>query len=809
MCSAAVAWVGPRGSGVDHALRVIEFDRVLAAIGERAVSEPGRLAVLALRPLSESAAAGRALAGVDELRALLEGSEGCALDPIPVLDGALRRLAIEEAPLEASQLRACARVMSVARAARRLDARLDREGLPALHVGRLWGEAALEKRIVRTFDAAGAVADGASPELRRIRRALGTRRGRLVDELTRYAASLPERVRVPDASVTVRNGRYCIPVRREGKGIAGGLVHDASASRRTLFVEPARAIGAMNEIRELELSEAREVERVLRDLSSAVRARSTQLAASYGALVELDALRARALFASEMNASPPTFGTSAPEPIRIRGARHPLLAMDAGGAVPFDLDLSAGERVILVSGPNAGGKTVFLKTLGLLSALAQSGVVPPLAAGSRIPFFRRLFAVIGDEQSIEASLSTFGAQARNLAEILHEAGERDLVLFDEIGSATDPVEGGALAAASLRRLAGQVRLTVATTHLGDLKRLGDERAAAVNASLEFDGSRLEPTYRLVRDRPGRSYALVIAARLGVPGDVLADARDRLGPDHVSLDTLLARLEAERGEVKDLRARLERRAGETAERERELDSRETALVDSERAAARRREAERQATLREARERVEAAISRLESEFAVGDGARRREAKRAARGEVERALRASSRALRAMGEAEPSPGGGTASIGEVVKWSASDRPARLVEIREDRGVIEVGELRLEVPLRDLTPHPGSEVRAPGPRGTRESGRAAERRPDFDVATEVDLRGLRVDEVDGTLNPAVDAAVVGDVPWLRVIHGKGTGALRERVRQLLVGDPRIRRFRAGEANEGGTGVTVVEFE
>ncbi len=794
---------------MDHALRVIEFDRVLAAIGKRAVSEAGRSAVRGLRPLTDAASAKRSLAAVNELRELLGSRHGWALDPIAPLDGALRRLAIEDAALEPPQLLACGQIMAVARAARRLEAHLDPDGLPAEHVSRLWGEAALEKRIARTFDATGAVADGASPELRRIRRALTSRRGRLVDELTRYARSLPERVRVPDASVTVRNGRYCIPVRREGKAIAGGLVHDASASRRTLFVEPSRAIEAMNEIRELELREAREVDRVLRDLSSAVRARATELAGSYAALVELDSLRARALFADEMDAASPAFVEAESEGIHIRGARHPLLALGAGGAVPFDLDLSAGERVLLVSGPNAGGKTVFLKTFGLLCSLLQSGVPPPLGAGSRIPFFRRFFAVIGDEQSIDASLSTFGAQARNLAEILREAGDRDLVIFDEIGSATDPAEGGALAAAALGRLARQARLTVATTHLGDLKRLGDERAAAVNASLEFDGTRLEPTYRLVRDRPGRSYALVIAARLGVPEEVLADARDRLGPEHLSLDAFLARLETERGEVEDLRIQLERRAGETAARERDLASREAALDDSERSAARRREAERLAALREARERVERAISRLESDFAAGDEVRRREAKRAARGDVERALRASSRALRASGESAPPPTAVTVGVGDAVRWNASARPARLVEIREGRGVIEVGEVRLTVPLRELTPQSAPETRSSRPPGVREADGPPPRRPNLTVATEVDLRGLRVDEVEGTLNPAVDAAVVGDLPWLRVIHGKGTGALRARVGQLLAGDPRIRLFRTGESNEGGTGVTVVEFE
>ena len=795
---------------VDHALRVLEFDRVLSAVSERAVSAPGAARVRGLRPLADEAAARRQLTAVAEVQALLGSEEGLRAARFPDVEGVLRRLSLEDAWLDAGELRACARVMAAARRACGLASRLDPDGLPAHHARQLWGERNLETRITAAFDDAGGLVDGASSELRRIRRALGSARARLVADLASFAGALPERVRVPDASVTVRNGRYCIPVRREGKGIAGGLVHDASASRQTLFVEPARAIEAMNGIRELELREEREMERILRDLSAAVRRHTPELAASYRALVELDALRARALFAAELEASPPDFVDPTVHGIRIMGARHPLLALAPGGAVPFDLDLAEEERVLLVSGPNAGGKTVLLKTLGLVAALAQSGVVPPLRAGTRIPFFHRLFAVIGDEQSIDASLSTFGAQARNLAEILNETGDGDLVLFDEIGSATDPAEGGALAAAALERLADQARLTVATTHLGDLKRLGDD-GAAVQASLAFDPRRLEPTYALVRDRPGRSYALVIAARLGVPEDVLAGAHARLGPDHVSLDALLARLEAERGEIEGLRARLERRAENAAARERDLAARESALADSERAAARRREVARRDTLREARERVEAAIVRLESAYAGGDGDAdaRRAAKRAARGEVERALRTSARKLRRLddgasaGEAARMP-----EVGEPVRWSASDRPATLVELRGDRGVVDIDGLRLTIPLRDLRAHSGATTR--GAAASAVAGNApGERRPEVRARAAVDLRGLRADEVRAALTPAIDAAVVGDLPWLRIIHGKGTGALRARVRDIVRDDPRIRLFRAGAAGEGGTGVTVVEFE
>ncbi len=796
----------------DHALSVLEFGRVLDVVAKRAVSEAGAADVRGLRPLGSRALAARTLEAVDELQAQLTGADRWNLEAFPDLAGTLRKLSIPDASLEAQALVDCAAVMATARSAKSLERQLSPDGIAGKWVAQLWGDVDLEKRIARTFDESGAVADRASPELKRIRRSLVDGRARLVERLDRYARELPERVRVPDASVTVRNGRYCVPLRREGKGAVGGLVHDASASRQTLFVEPTIAIEAMNEIRELEIAEVREVMRILRALSGEVSAVVRELAGSYEALVQLDSLRARARVAQELGASSPDLFEGA-GPIEMRGARHPLLALMGDGAVPFDLVLAPNERVLLVSGPNAGGKTVLLKAFGLTAALAQSGVVPPVAPGTRLPFFRRLFAVIGDEQSIDASLSTFGAQAKNLAEILIESTAEDLVLIDEIGSATDPAEGGALAAATLTRLSTQARLTIATTHLGDLKRLEDEGAATVNASLQFDSERLEPTYRLVRDRPGRSYALVIAARLGVPEDVLADARARLDAEHVSLDTLLERLEGERIEVEGLREQLEERADRLRDRENSLVERETRVAAEVRAATREREEARNQALKEARATIAETIDALEVRYGERDSESRAEAKRSARGTVERAIRESGAALAGLQEV-PSPAGdaSTPRVGETVRWHDSKRSGVLVEIRGDRGVVSVDGLRLKVPLSDLLAHPMSvgarqeeTVRPVKPRSR--SGTTLG--PEFVVSTEVDLRGLRVDEVEAVLFPALDAAVVAELPWLRIIHGKGTGALREVVQELLSADGRIPSFRPGESNEGGTGVTVVDFE
>ncbi len=803
-----------------HALRVLEFDEVLGVIAREAVGPAGAARVRALSPIADPSETDRALDAVDELRALLV-AEGWELGPLPDGGAALARLALPGAVLEPEQLLVCARILTTARGARRdLEGRVATGGAVADLVARVWHDRALEERIQTAFDDGGGVADAASPELRRLRTELRTARSRLVQRLERYAASLPERVRVADASVTVRSGRYCIPIRREGKGSVGGLVHDASGSGQTLFVEPPVAVEAMNEIRELEVGEQREIHRILEALTAALRAGrglgaaagAHALEGTYEALVTLDSLRARASFAARLDATRPELAGPG-DGLRIRGGRHPLLAARADAVVPFDLDLDADERVLLISGPNAGGKTVLLKSVGLIAALAGSGVIPPVGPGTRVPRFRRVFAIIGDEQSIEASLSTFGAHAGNLARILRQASEGDLVLIDEIGSATDPAEGAALAAATLAALAGRARLTVATTHLGDLKGLADEGIPAVNASLQFDARRLEPTFRLERDRPGRSYALEIASRLGVPSDVLDDARARLDAGHRALDDVLARLEDERREAAELRNRLEEREAALAAAEIRVEELGRTLERQTREAERERLRAREETLVAARSEVEEIISRLERDAAsVAEASAIEATKRAARSGVERRLRETRSRAEALPAPPPAPRSTVRpSVGEPVVWSGSGRVGRLAEVRGDRGVVDVDGVRLTVPLAELRPGDRASDASPsdgGQTAPRPAG-AEERRPELAVHSEIDLRGLRAEEVASMLVPAIDAAIVADLPRLRIIHGKGTGALRSVVWELLAEDPRIPSYRTEDARGGGAGVTVVEFE
>jgi DNA mismatch repair protein MutS2 len=797
-----------RTAGREHALRVLEYRRVLELVARRATSDQGRERIRSLRPSSAPVAVRDALDAAEETATFLAETESWAPPPIPEVEGVLRRLRVEGSVLDEDGLIGVARLLASSRSARR-DLPTGEDTLPRLSAlaGRLAREAELQERLERSFDEGGEVADAASKRLRKIRSDLRSQRSGLVDLLERLSRDLRDRIRVPEASVTVRAGRYCIPIRREGRSEVGGIVHDESSSGQTLFVEPPQAIEPMNRVRELEAEESREVQRILRELTEEVRPLEPKLSRSLEALVELDVLFARARYAGDHGGSRPRIGSREERgEVRIEEGYHPLLLAGDEEAVPFDLRLDPDERVLLVSGPNAGGKTVLLKAIGLLSALAQTGVVPPVGPGTRLPFFGEIFAVIGDEQSIDASLSTFSAQMGTLKEILEEADAASLVLLDELGSHTDPAEGAALAASALLRLAGQAGLTVATSHLGALKALAGEDRRVVNASLQFDRDRLRPTYRLRRDRPGRSYAFEIAERLGLPGDVVAGARERLEDAERRMEEVLAELEEKEeelerltGDAEEREARAERLEAQLEEKEAELERREAEVE-----AAAREKAE--AYLLEAREEVEQAIGRLE-ERAGADG-ELDEAASDARSRVEAAVRASRESLPEVPEgpaAEPPD----VEPGDPVRIRSLDRRGEVLELRGDRIVVEAGGVRLTLPATDLEAVAEGEDAGEPSDGHAASRSGGGRRPRMEAQSEVDLRGLRVDEVERRLVPSLDAAVVADLPRFRIVHGKGTGALREKVREILAADPRVETYRSGERGEGGTGVTVVEFD
>lgn len=784
-----------------HALEVLEFERVLERIARRASSEPGKDRVLALRPLLDPSEIERELARVGATIRFVEDEPSWGMPPVPSVGDVVSRLGVEGAVLDPPELYLLGVLL---RSSRRLLAELSsREGRYAelaTTIGLLVDRKPLEDTINRCVDADGEVLDTASKELKEIRGRLRGAQARIVKKLEAYLRTLPARYVVSDASITIREGRYVIPLRREGKREVGGIVHDESQTGSTIYVEPPEAIELMNQLRELERAEAREIRRILAELTERLAPDQSVLSGVLTALADFDSLHARARAALAWEGVVPHVVEADRAEIRIHQGRHPLLveARDVD-VVPFDLDLEADERCLVVSGPNTGGKTVLLKATGLIAALSQSGVVPPVGEGTMLPIFTSFFADIGDEQSIARSLSTYSAHLANLSEIVSGADQASLVLIDEMGTGTDPAEGAALARAVLEELVARGARTIASSHLGELKRLDTTDSGIVNASLEFDSERMRPTYRLIKGRPGRSYGLAIARRLGFSEPVLDRANTYRDDDEARMEELLARLERREQDAERLVHELDIERSRTARLREELEARERAVRDAEQSADRHAKDQARKLLLEARAEVDKAVRELKDSVERG-------------GEVDEAVREARRRVEAAAERQregrmPAMRAGSpveVLSGERVKIRATGTGGLVREVRAGRALVEVGGIRLEVPLEDL------EIASDEPSPSKTSGSAGgwSAPRDEAVRLEIDLRGLRVHEVEIELMRALDQAILEDLSELRIIHGKGTGALRKRVGEMLDNDARVRTVRAGGRGEGGTGVTVAGF-
>ena len=781
------------GGVAPSVLDTLEFPAALERVAAHAAGPLGAARVRGRAPATDPEPIRAALAQVAELAALLLHDDAISAEPVPDIGPALELLAVPGSALEGLQLAALGRGLGAARLTAATLVRIARDAprTAALRVEPPPKE--LEQRLMQSLDAEGAVLDAASRALARARQHVREARQHLVAKLEAMLGALDPTDRAPDAAVTLRGGRYVIPIRATARSRVGGIVHDESATRSTVFVEPPEVIELGNALRAAEAEQQREVLRVLRELTDLLRPRRDALAAAWEMCIAFDDLCARARYAVEVNGFAPAIGAG---PLTIRNGRHPLLVPplraaergpggedhtvergsggedrsgergSGGEVVPFDLILAPDEVTVLVSGPNTGGKTVLIKAVGLLCLMAQSGIIPPLGPESALPMFGAVFADIGDRQSIAASLSTFSAHVAALRDILEHAGPGALVLLDEIGSGTDPAEGGALAAAVLRTLTRRRVVTLATTHLGALKQLAAETVGIVNASLQFEAETLTPTYRLLKGVPGRSYGLAIARRLGIAADVLAMAERAVPDAERALDALLATVEARARELETQAQELAARDAALREDAAKLDARGDAVATRERevrarALALEREAREQARayLLEARRKVEAALGRAR---AAVDEATARQARRL----VEQAIEATTEET-ADDKAEQAAEGGKGKA-----WVS------LEDLKRTRG------------------KPSQIARPP------------DRLPAAVATAEISLRGLRVDEAETQLVKALDEAVLADLPYLRVIHGKGTGVIRKLVHDLLSTDSRVKRFGFAPANQGGHGVTIVEF-
>jgi DNA mismatch repair protein MutS2 len=780
-----------------HALDVLEFPAVVERVAALAATAHGESLARALAPSPDAGEVARRQALTAEGIALLDASAEPSLGGIADVRDAADHAA-RDGVLGPADLRAVALAVTVGLdAVRALDEAAETAPLlndvvapvdPIL--------AGLATEITRCVEDDGSdLRDNASRELRRLRNELRTVKARVTDELARVARSEAVGDALQETFVTERGGRPVLAVRASARGKVPGIVHDASSSGQTLFVEPFAVVELSNRLAEAGSAEREEVERILRELSVAVGERAPALATLVEATAAVDVALACATLSRRWRGASVEVG----DEVRLLGARHPLL--DPQTAVPIDLDLGS-LRALVVSGPNTGGKTVALKTLALAALAHQSGLRPP-AVEATLPVFDQVLADVGDEQSIEMSLSTFSGHLRNIVAILEAAGARSLVLLDELAAGTDPVEGSALAQALVARLAAQARLTVVTTHFSELKEWASATDGVANAATGFDPDTHEPLYRVTVGRPGVSHALRTAERLGLELAVVQDARARVAPERLRVGELLAEAEAaaraadeELADARRDRAAAARATERAREREEELARRiETVQADAAkareeaRAEAERELAEARAEIAAVRDEIRAARRRERERRRSGGGA---EAERDRR--LGAAVERAGRAEQAIRSPEPLPMTAPLAAGDPVEAPDVGVRGTIAAIEGDTAeVVGAGGLRVRIPVARLRPTAERPVSTEPAVRVLASARG-------DVSDELDVRGLRAQEARERVRSFVDDAALAGLSTVRVVHGRGTGAVRDAVRSELSGHRLVERHEP-DAEDGAT--------
>jgi DNA mismatch repair protein MutS2 len=784
----------------------LDYPRVVELILDYAATPVGKQVIQGLRPLRETDEIIRSLETVAEMQAFIEsGSEEPALD-FSSLDDEIRLLKIEDSVLEGAALNRIGSTIRCARLVRESFAKRQ-ETSPRLWsiVKELRPAANVEDKIFAAIDERGDVRESASPRLGRLRRRFTESRNRVLGLLDTIRQKMGSDIDTAEGEVTLRNGRYVIPLRVGSHAKVRGIVHDRSRSGATQFVEPQEAIDLNNNLREVELEIYQEIHTILKEISGLLRPLTDDLEKNREILGRVDSIRARARFGIEYGCSIPEL--SRDTSIRLVDARHPLLGKPGDGkVVPLDFELEDGERSLLISGPNAGGKTVLLKTVGLMTLMTHCGIPPSLGEGSMIPVVGSIYTDIGDDQSIENDLSTFSSKIKIMKEILENADNRSMILLDEVGSGTDPTEGQPLAFSIIEELNHRGSINIFTTHFSELKGIVSEMEGVVNGSLGFDSDRIAPTYRFRKGVPGRSYGLEIAKRLGLGEDVISRALERVPSAHHVLDELIDEWEAKKKELVNREEEIERREFELKKANEERGRKEEELNNE--LLSRRIEAENQIQEKvlETRKKMEDIIVRLESA-----SSKDRRLIHESRREVEKSLHESRKRLRQAdardeetGETDP------LRVGDIVRVENLGEEGVVLSGSGGEYMVRVGNLRVSFPRESL-----KLMRSAGRRSTRSrretpgTGQGAPVKIDLgDVVHEIDMRGMLAEDVLFHVQKAIDAAILQGIGDIRFIHGKGKGVLREKVAEILRNERRVKSFRLGQHGEGGTGVTVARI-
>ena len=766
---------------------LLEFPEIRARLAAHTAFAPSRRLAEALQPSSEPLVVRRLLDETDQARDLLSRRPDLGVGGAHDISTVVLR-ARRGGRLSGTEL---LEILETLSAAGRLSDALRDERPVLLHeLGRsIKTLPQLRARLEGSIDPAGELLDAASVALGGLRRAVRIAYERLRSRLETIVHGSELSGALQEPIITLRNGRYVVPVRADARGKVKGIVHDQSGSGQTLFIEPLVVVELGNAWREAQLAAAAEEERILDELSHLVAAQADALDETLAALATFDFWLARARLAGELDGVRPA--TIDSDEVEMLSARHPGLT---GRVVPIDIRLGTDFRALVITGPNTGGKTVALRTLGLLALMHQSGMHIPAAPGSRLPVFGDVFADIGDEQSIAQSLSTFSGHMRSIVRIVDAAGPGSLVLLDELGAGTDPTEGSALAQALLDHFIAAGALVAATTHYAELKAYAHNAPLAENASVEFDTETLSPTYRLRIGLPGTSQAFAIAARLGLPPALVDDARSRLGRAQTEFEQTLvsikeAQLTAEeslaRAVEAEARARVARREAEE-ERTRARRERDTAGADA-RAEAQRALAEVHAEIRAAREllaRATVTDTRLEESAALLEE------------RVSALLGEATAEAPAVEDGQP-----RVTVGALARsregWQGT---VAAIDERAGQATLAAGSLRINVPIDELQIVAGAATELPG--------ETIRPQPHRVIPTSLDLRGARVEEALEELDRYLDGAALAGAVRVTVIHGHGSGALRDALRAQLAGHPLVKSWRAGERGEGGDGATIVEF-
>ncbi len=794
-------------SNFTKAIKTLEYDKILNLLAECASTDGGRELVLSTFPTDDRLSVARLLKQTSDAKHMTSVNGAPSFGGIKNICDSVDR-AEKGAMLSLRELLDIADLLYVSAGL------IAYSGTKNLSCGslqeifdRIFKNPTLEKEIKRVIISEDTIADDASPQLFSIRRSIRSTNSRIRDMLQSYITSPQYSKTLQDNIVTMRNGRYVIPVKVEHKSEISGLVHDASSSGATLFIEPIAVVEANNDLRRLEAEEREEIERILTNLSSDVASFASALILNYSNIILLDLIFARAELSWRMRASEPIISNV----VDIIGARHPLL--DKNKAVPIDISLGKDFDSLIITGPNTGGKTVSLKTIGLFSLMAQSGMHIPAREGSQVRIFSKILADIGDEQSIEQSLSTFSAHMKTIVSIIEEADESSLVLFDELGAGTDPTEGAALAVSVTEKVRSSGAWSVSTTHYAEMKAYALETPGVCNAACEFDIKSLSPTFRLIIGAPGKSNAFAIASRLGLDISVIDRAKELISEDGKRFEKVIEKLESDRieGEKKLIETERMRKEYET------LLSEARAKASADLAAAER---EKERVLAKAAEIIENA--RVTSEYVMAELEKAKRARDSARAasELEKArsnIRASLKASRDKVDpviehkAENYVLPRKLKKGDSVILIDINQSATLISDPDKDGNVSVraGIMTLKTSIKNLMLSEDGEgiifmdenkKRIPKPVVTESITKS--------FSPEIDLRGKNGEEARLELDKYFDNATVAGISTLRIIHGKGTGALKKYLWELFRSDKRIKSYRLGNWGEGDTGVTIVEL-